>query len=184
MKDLFDSEDDIQVRVDNNVVLHMTAARLKFKITKENVRFQFSQKRVNPFDPLNKELKTEQAISGYSEPVDNSTLPSVVFNRQPFANKMFEGSQIYVHFVEGPPHPSLYPFYIHSHYFKDELTVTLNWNISDRSFFTRLVNQLSANSYLTLEVTTDKEDKDFEKYCSDSSLKLPDVIGVTSLILK
>jgi hypothetical protein len=183
MKDLFDSDDDIQVTVDNNVVIHMRAVRLKFKITKDNVRFQFSQKRVNPFDVLNKELKTEQAMSGYSEPVDNSTLPPVVYNRQPFANKMFEGTRLYVHLVEGPSHPSLYPFYIHPHYFKEKLTVTLNWNISDRSFFTRLVNQLSVKPFLTMEVTTNKEDKEFEKYCGESSQKLPDLIGVTSLIL-
>ena len=64
------------------------------------------------------------------------------------------------------------------------MTVTLDWKVSDRSFFTRLVNQLSVKPFLTLEVTTNIEDKDFEKYLTDTSLKLPDVIGVTSLILK
>ena len=72
MKDLFESDDDIQVNVGNDVFLHMKAARLKFKLTKEKVGFHFSQKRVDPFDVLNKELKTEQVVSGYSEPVDNS----------------------------------------------------------------------------------------------------------------
>lgn len=184
MKDLFDSDDDIQVNVGNNVVLHMTAVRLKFKLTKENVGFHFSQKRVDPFDVLNKELKTEQVVSGYSEPVDNSTLPAVVYKRQPFSNKLFEGVSLYVHIVEEQPNPVLYPFYIHTRYFKDELTVTLDWKISDRSLFTRLVNQLSVKPFLTMEVTTDIADKDFEKYLIDTSLKLPNVIGVTSLILK
>jgi len=184
MKDLFDSDDDIQVNVGNNVILHMTAVRLKFKITKENVGFHFSQKRIDPFDVLNKELKTEQVISGYSEPVDNSTLPAVVYKRQPFSNKIFEGRSLYLQIVEGAPNPVLYPFYIHTRYYKDELTVTLDWKISDRSFFTRLINQLSSKPFLTMEVTTDIADKDFEKYLSDTSLKLPDVIGVTSLVLR
>lgn len=184
MKDVFDSDDDIQVDVGNNVVLHMTAVRLKFRITKENVGFQFSQKRIDPFDVLNKELKTEQIVSGDSEPVDNSTLPAVVYNRQPFSNKIFEGKNLYIHIVEGATNPVLHPFCFHTRYYKDELTVTLDWKISDRSFFTRLVNQLASKPFLTMEVTTDMEDKDFEKYLSDSSLKLPDVIGITSLILK
>ncbi len=184
MRDLFDSDDDIQVKVDNNVVLHMTAVRLKFKITKENVGFQFSQKRVNPFDVLNKELKTEQVISGYSEPVDNATLPTVVYKRQPFANKLFEGTSLYIHFVEGQASQTLYPFYVHNYYVKDKLSTTIDWKISDRSFFTRLVNLLAVKPFLTLEVTTDLEDKEFKKYCEDSSLKLPNVIGVTSLILR
>lgn len=184
MKDLFESDDDIQVNVGNDVFLLKKAARLKFKLTKERVGFHFSQKRVDPFNVLNKELKTEQVVSGYSEPVDNSTLPTVVYKRQPFANKLFEGKSLYIHIVEGVPDPVLYPFYFHNHYYKDELTVTLHWKISDRSFFTRLVNQLSVKPFLTMEVTTDIADKDFEKYLTDTSLKLPDVIGVTSLILK
>lgn len=184
MRDLFDSDDDTQVTVDNNVVLHMTAVRFKFKITKENVAFQFTQKRVNPFDVLNNELKTEQVISGYSEPVDNATLPPVVYKRQPFANKLFEGLSLYINFVEGQASQTQYPFYIHNHYVKDRLSTTLDWKISDRSFFTRLVNLLAVKPFLTVEVTTDLEDKKFKKYCEDPSLKLPKVIGVTSLILK
>lgn len=42
-KDLFDSDDDIQVTVDNNVVLYMRAVRLKFKITKDNVEVSNSE---------------------------------------------------------------------------------------------------------------------------------------------
>jgi hypothetical protein len=184
MDDLFESEDDIKVNVGNNVFFSMTAVRFKFKLTKENVGFHFSQKRVDPFDGLNRELKTEQVVSGYSEPVDNSTLPAVVYKRQPFANKMFEGVSLYIHIVEQPPHQLLYPFYFHTRYYKDELTITLDWKVSDRSFFTRLVNQLSTKSFLTMEVTTDMADKDFEKYLIDKSLELPKVIGITSLILK
>lgn len=184
MKEPFESDDDIQVHVGNSVVLHMMAVRLKFKITKDRVSFHFSQKRVDPFDALNKELKTEQVITGYSEPVDNSSLPEIVYGRQPFSNKIFEGTSLYVHIVEEPPKSLLSPFYLHTRYHKDELTVSLDWKVSDRSFFTRLVNQISAKSFLTIEVTTDIADKDFEKYLSDKNLKLPSVIGITSLILK
>jgi len=183
MENNFDSEDDIQVHVGNSVVLHMTAVRLKFRITKENVAFRFSQKRINPFDLSNKEFKTEQVISGYSEPVDNSSLPAVVYQRQPFANTMFQGSNVFVHFAEKVPNPLVSPFYFHPDYYKNKLSMTLKWNISDRSFFTRLVNLLSLQSYLTLEVTTDMEDKEFEKFCLDPSLQLPNLIGITSLLL-
>jgi len=183
MKDLFESDDDIQVNVGNDVFLHMKAARLKFKLTKERVGFHFSQKRVDPFDVLNKELKTEQVVSGYSEPVDNSTLPTVVYKRQPFANKIFEGVSLYIHIVEETPNPVLHPFYFHTRYHKDELTLTLAWKVSDRSFFTRLVNQLSSKPFLTMVVTTDIADKDFEKYLKDTSLKLPEVMNITSLTL-
>jgi ATP phosphoribosyltransferase regulatory subunit HisZ len=64
------------------------------------------------------------------------------------------------------------------------LNITLNWKISDRSFFTRLVNQLSVKPFLTMEVTTDIEDKDFEKYLENPTLRLPNEIGVMSLYLK
>lgn len=183
MENSFDSDDDIQVHVGNSVVLHMTAVRLKFRITKENVAFRFSQKRSNPFDLSDKEFKTEQVISGNSEPVDNSSLPVVVFQRQPFANAIFEGSKVFVHFVEEVPDPLLSPFYFLPSYFKSKLTMTLQWNISDRSLFTRLVNLLSVQGSLTLEVTTNMEDKEFEKFCLDSSLELPKLIGITSLLL-
>jgi len=184
MENNFDSDDDIQVDVGNSVVLHMTAVRLKFKIAKENVAFRFSQKRSDPFDLSNKEFKTEQVISGNSEPVDNSSLPAVVFKRQPFANTMFEGSNVFVHFVEEVPNPLVSPFYLLPSYFKSKLTMTLRWQISDQAFFTRLVNLLLVQGFLTLEVTTDMEDKEFEKFCPDSSLELPKLIGITSLLLK
>ena len=183
MENSFDSDDDIQVHVGNSVVLHMTAVRLKFRITKENVAFRFSQKRSNPFDSGNKEFKTEQVISGDSEPVDNSSLPAVVYQRQPFANSMFEGIKVFVHFRERVPHPLVSAFHFHPDYYKGKLAMTLAWNISDRSLFTRLVNLLSVKESLTLEVTTDMEDKEFEKYCLDSSLELPKVISITSFHL-
>jgi len=183
MKDLFESEDDIQVKVDNNVVLYLTTVRLKFKITKDKVGFCFSQKRSNPFDILNEELKTEQIISGFSEPVDNSTFPAIVYKRQPFANKLFEGVSLFIEIVEQPKNQITYPFYLRTRYHKDELKISLNWQIDDRSLFTRLVSQLSSRPFLTLSVTTSIEDKDFEKYSLDSSLQLPKSMIIRQLTL-
>ena len=182
-KDNFDSDDDIKVDVGNNVTLHMTAVRLKFKFSKDNVGFRFSQNRIDPFDVLNHKLQTEQVISGWSDPVDNSSLPTAVYKRQPFSNKLFEGISLYIHIAEEKPHPGLEPFSIHTHYHKDKFTVTLHWKISDRSFFTRLVNQLTVRPFLTMEVTTDLEDGYFEKYLIDERLELPKAIAVMSLKL-
>jgi hypothetical protein len=183
MDDLFGS-DGIEEDATCQPVPSISAVKLRLTITKENVGFLYKQRKIYPTDPLNKEYKTEQAISGFSEPVDNSNLPPSVFRRQPHANKIFEGRRIYVHIIEKPAHPYLSPFALHTSYFKEKLTIRLQWEVSDRSLFTRLVSQLSFKPYLTIELTTSLEDDAFAKHCEDPSLELPGLMGVTGLWLR
>ena len=183
MDDLFGS-DDIEEYITCQPVPSISAVKLRLTITKENVGFLYRQRKIYPSDSLNKEYKTEQIISGFSEPVDNSNLPASVYRRQPNANKIFEGQNIYVHIIEEPPHPYLPPFLLHTRYFKEELTITLHWKVSDRSLFTRLVSQLTLKPSLTIELTTSLEDDVFAKHCEDPSLELPKLMGVTSLWLR
>ena len=183
MDDLFGS-DGIEEDATCQPVPSISAVKMRLTITKENVGFLYKQRKVYPTDSLNKEFKTEQAISGFSEPVDNSNLQVSIYLRQPNANKIFEGRSIYVHIVEEPPHPHLPPFMLDTRYFKEELTITLYWRVSDRSLFTRLVSQLSLKPYLTIELTTSLEDDAFAKHCEDPSLELPKLIDVTGLWLR
>lgn len=183
MDDLFGS-DDIEEYITCQPVPSIFAVKLRLTITKENVGFLYRQRKIYPNDSLNKEYKTEQVISGFSEPVDNSNLSPSVYRRQPNANKVFEGQHIYVHIFEEAPHPHLPPFLLHTRYFKEKLTITFDWRVSDRSLFTRLVSQLSFKPYLTIELTTSLEDDVFAKHCEDPSLELPKLMGVTSLWLR
>jgi hypothetical protein len=184
MKNSYESDDDLKVHFGNSVVVHYMCARLCIKIKSSNVNFSFRQKPIDPFSIYShKDMLIEQMLSGVSEPVDNSLLPIRVFNRQPLFNQLFTGKEILVNIVEKAPKEDMSPFWIHIDYYRNKPSITLNWHVSDRSFFTRLISQLSTREFLKIQITTDKNDSDFEPYTLDPSLELQKFIRIKDLFL-
>jgi hypothetical protein len=128
-------------------------------------------------------MLTEQMLSGVSEPIDNSLLPIRVFNRQPLFNQLFTSKEIHVNIVEKAPNEELSPFWIYIDYYRKKPSITLHWHVSDRSLFTRLISQLATREFLKIQITTDKNDSDFEPYTLDHSLELPKFIRIKDLSL-
>ena len=184
MKNSYESDDDLKVHFGNSVVVHYMCARLCINLKSSNVKFSFRQKPNDPFSVYShRDMLTEQMLSGVSEPIDNSLLPIRVFNRQPLFNQLFTSKEIHVNIVEKAPNEELSPFWIYIDYYRKKPSITLHWHVSDRSLFTRLISQLATREFLKIQITTDKNDSDFEPYTLDHSLELPKFIRIKDLSL-
>ena len=75
--------------------------RLGFKINGKNLRFSCKTEPEKINQPLLSPTKIVQVIEGYSEAINNQELlTKSVYERQPYFNKLFDGTRIYIYFKE------------------------------------------------------------------------------------
>jgi hypothetical protein len=160
--------------------------RLAFRIKPDDVYFLCKSEPADLNHRLLSESKFEQVIQGYSKFIcSKEILGERISARQPFANTIFNEKRFFIHIKEEPKDerlPKLRPHTLSVYYdYKKECHITFHWKISDRSFFTRLLNSINANKTLTVILFLHKMDDFFQKYAEDSSVKLPEIFIVEGL---
>ncbi len=161
--------------------------RLGFLIDAKKLRFSCATSPENKDQPLTSKIIIEQTIQGRSEPINNKEfLPKGVHERQPFANKIFEGVQLNLYLKEEMKDvrfPHLSPHHLSTWTDKNrKSSTTLYWKIDDRSLFTRLVSLKSANYSMKCIIIFRKNDFEFKKE-TEKENKIPDHIAISSLFL-
>lgn len=160
--------------------------RLAFRIKPEDVYFLCRSEPADLSRRLLSETKIEQVIQGYSDVLCNKeVLRERIYERQPFANKLFESQKFFIHIKEEPKDdqlPRLRPHGLSIYYdHKKQCHTTFRWKISDRSFFTRLLNSINAGKTFTFVVFLREKDEFFRQYAEDPTVELPKYLAVEGL---
>ncbi len=165
---------------------YFQSVRLAFRIQPEDVYFLFKSEPADLNHRLLSESKLEQVIQGYSQFIcGKEILGERISERQPFTNTVFNEKKFFIHIKEEPKDerlPKLRPHSLSVYYnYKKECKITFHWKISDRSFFTRLLNAVAVNKTLTVVLFLQKMDDFFQQYAEDSTIELPKVFIVEGL---
>jgi len=160
--------------------------RLAFRIKPEDVYFLCRSEPADLSRRLLSETKIEQVIQGYSEVLCNKeVLRERIYERQPFANKLFEPQKFFIHIKEEPREDvpaSLRPHGLSIYYDRTKKChTTFRWKVSDRSFFTRLLNAINSGKTFTFVVFLREKDEFFRQYAEDPTVELPKYLAVEGL---
>jgi hypothetical protein len=152
-----------------------------------NLRFECSSMPIETNQYYFSDKKIEQAISGYSEPIDNEvTLNNSTYSRQPYTNLMFKDKEIYIHIKEEKK-PEDYSARTNRHFLyshtssKHGQQTAFHWVIDDRSLFTRLCLLQASSSKLFLTLRLSKDDNYFKELIDKGENKINDFIALESL---
>ena len=162
-------------------------AKIGLIIDCSNLRFECSSKPVETNQYYFSDKKIEQAISGYSEPIDNEiTLNNSIYLRQPYTNLMFKDKEMYIHIKEEKK-PEDYSARTNRHFLYSHTSSKLgqetafHWTIDDRSLFTRLCLLQSSSSKLFLTLRLSKDDNYFKELIDKGETKISEYISIEAL---
>jgi len=161
--------------------------KIGLEIDCSKLRFQCNSKPTDTINYYYSDREIEQAILGYSVPIDNEkTLNNSVFLRQPYTNRVFKDKEIYIHIREKKK-PENFPAKTNRHYLTSHDSIklgqqtTFNWAVDDRSLFTRLCFLQSSSSKLFLTIRLGKDDNYFKDILDKGDTKISEFIVIESL---
>jgi len=169
-----------------NYLDYFQGVRLAFRARSENLIFHLKSEPADLSRKVSSKTAYEQVIRGYSDILSNKEiLHPKVYERQPFANKIFETQKLFIHISEEPMDEAAVGVRPHglSIYYdsKKRIHTTLRWRVSDRSLFTRLVMAITCGKPQTFVIILDKKDDYFSKSAEDLTVALPSYLGVKGL---